>query len=337
MNQIAHRPPDTAALAILSRTEIETQAGKAEARPRDLQVFQDRVGHLVALSPTTAEECFYVLPPRGDGKEGIEGPSIRFAEIIVSQYANCRVAARCIEEAMEYVTAQGMFHDLETNVVTTSEVRRRIVDKRGRRYSLDMINQTANAACSIAKRNAILQGIPRPLWVAYYERARTIAAGDDRSLEDKRETALAAFARLGIDEAKVIKFLGVKNREEIGPAAIVKLRGTYVAIKDGELSLSETFPVDAPAKSSSDKPQTVQEFGAGGNGNRFGRGMSTKPLPPDVEDAATAFRMGEEARRNHAARTGWPAAWRDQPNIEAWIAGWDNANEEEIGKGTASP
>lgn len=317
MNEIANRPPDTAALAILSRTEIETQTGKAEARPRDLQVFQERVGHLVAISPATAEECFYELPARGEGKEGIEGPSIRFAEIIVSQYANCRVGARCIEEAMEYVTAQGIFHDLETNVVTTSEVRRRIVDKRGRRYSLDMINQTANAACSIAKRNAILQGIPRPLWLAYYERARTVAAGDDRSLEDKRGTALAAFARLGIDEAMVIKFLGVKNREAIDQAAIVKLRGTYTAIKDGELSIGEAFPADVPAKSPSDKPQTLQEFGTMG-----------KPKPPNVEDAADAYRMGEQARRNHAARTGWPATWRDQPHIDAWIAGWDSVDDE---------
>lgn len=56
------------------------------------------------------------------------------------------------------MTAQGVFHDLERNVAITYEVRRRIVDKNGRRYKPDMIGVTANAACSIALRNAILRG-----------------------------------------------------------------------------------------------------------------------------------------------------------------------------------
>jgi hypothetical protein len=41
----------------------------------------------------------------------------------------------------EFVTAQGVFHDLERNVAITYEVQRRIVDKEGHRYSADMVGR----------------------------------------------------------------------------------------------------------------------------------------------------------------------------------------------------
>lgn len=327
MKEIATRPPDTQALAILSRSEIEAQVISAEARPRDLEVFQHKVGALVTMSQATAEECFYELPARREGGEPIEGPSIRLAEILVSQYCNCRVQARVIEQAAEYIVAQGIFLDLETNVATTAEVRRRIVDKKGRTYSHDMINQTANAACSIAKRNAILAGIPKPLWHPYYERARTMAAGDDSTIEERRNIALGAFARLGIDEARVLAMLKLKTREEIDGPAIVKLRGTYTAIRDGELSISEAFPADQPKAARAAEPATLEEFAEMGKKRTY----STPPPEGEPSSAAEAYAMGQEARRRNAGRTQWPARWKDQPNIEAWIAGWDSENAE-IGK-----
>ena len=51
---------------------------------------------------------------------------------------------------MAHVTAQGVFNDLQKNVVTTFERRQRIVCKGGRRYSQDMINMTANAGLGLA-------------------------------------------------------------------------------------------------------------------------------------------------------------------------------------------
>jgi hypothetical protein len=42
-----------------------------------------------------------------------------------------------------------------------STVRRRIFDSRGRLFNDDMITVTGNAACAIAKRNAILSGVPK--------------------------------------------------------------------------------------------------------------------------------------------------------------------------------
>jgi hypothetical protein len=56
---------------------------------------------------------------------------------------------------------------------------------------------------------------------------------------------------------------------------------------------------------------------------------STPPDPrSDVASAADAYAMGKEARRGRAGRTQWPGRWKDQANIEAWIAGWDEADAE---------
>lgn len=226
-------------LAILSRSEIDAQMATAGTRPRGLAQFRDTVKAIALMSEESAADCFYALPARREDGDPIEGPSIRYAEILVYAWHNCRVGARIIEEAMDHVTAQGVFNDVETNGVSTSEVRRRITDRRGRRYSPDMVNMTANAACSIARRNAILQGIPKPLWWDLYQETRLMAAGSEAELGPRRDKAIAAFKDLGIDEQRIFRMLGVDNAEQIDLDQLVRLRGIYTAVKEGTVSIRE--------------------------------------------------------------------------------------------------
>jgi len=46
-------------------------------------------------------------------------------------------------------------------------------------------NMTGNAACVIAERNAILNGIPKSLWGPAYERAFALVAGTTQTLGEK--------------------------------------------------------------------------------------------------------------------------------------------------------
>jgi hypothetical protein len=141
----------------------------------------------------------------------------------------------------------------------------------------------------------------------HYLKARAIAAGDNKTLAERRDQAIAAFQRLGIEEKRLLDQIKVQSRDDITGDLLVQLRGTYSAIKDGELSLSEAFPEEA------DNPGRPP--------------MSTQPSRvTDVDSAATAHEMGREARRKNAGRTQWPGRWRDQANIEAWLAGWDSEN-----------
>jgi hypothetical protein len=278
-----------------------------------------------------AAECNYALPI--DGKL-VEGPSARFAEVIASTWGNCRAGARVIEEAHEYLTAQGVFHDLESNSTTTFETRRRLIDKKGRRYSPHMVITTANAACSIALRQAVLKGVPKPYWDQIYQTARRIAVGDEKGLPEARKKALAAFRKYKISEERLFNAVEVTSIEELGLDEITKLRGLFIAIRDGELSPEEAFPPPFEKKPPGEKPATIEEFAQEKSMPAKGAKMpptpsiSTQPKPPDVASAAEAYEIGRLAHAKGAGPKAWPGIWRDQANIEAWIDGWNRADED---------
>ncbi len=225
-------------LAILNKSEIDQQITTAHKYPRSIRHFRDECEAMVTLSESVAGDCIYAVPR--DGKT-IEGPSARFAEIVASAWGNCRAGARTIDEAGDFVTAQGVFHDLERNVAITYEVKRRITDRNGRRYKPDMIGVTANAACSIALRNAILKGVPKAFWSDMYDAARKVVMGDSKTLANRRAFALGVLQKFGATEEMVLRMLGHEGVEDITLEDLVTLRGIAVAIRDGDTTLEQAF------------------------------------------------------------------------------------------------
>ena len=181
-------------VAVLNRSEIDQQITTARRYPRSVAVFIRKASELVTLDESIARQCIYALPR--DGKV-IEGASARFAEIVANSWGNCRAGARVVDDSGEFVTSQGVFHDLEQNVAITYEVQRRITNRKGERFSADMIGVTANAASSIALRNAILKGVPKAYWEGIYRKARATIAGDYKTLANKRATAFQEFQIFG--------------------------------------------------------------------------------------------------------------------------------------------
>ncbi|WP_369913937.1 hypothetical protein AB8810_12985 [Xanthomonas sp. NCPPB 3005] len=237
--------PEEGMAAMINRSEIEQQIATARRFPRSLKRFRDEALQMVTLSQSIAEQCVYALPR--DGKT-IEGPSARFAEVIASAWGNNRAGARVIEDKGEFIIAQGVFHDLERNVAITYEVQRRITDKSGRRYKADMIGVTANAACSIALRNAVLKGVPKAFWEDMYVEARKVIMGDVKTLANRRADALAVFQRFGVSAEQVCAKLEVPGVEDIGLEHLVLLRGMLTAIKEGDTTPEDAFATtQAPA------------------------------------------------------------------------------------------
>ena len=237
---------EAGALASLNKSEIDMQISTAHKFPRSVAQFRTDVQNMVTISESVAQECIYALPR--DGKV-ISGPSARFAEIVASAWGNSRAAARVVSTDGEFVTAQGVFHDLQRNVAIAYEVQRRIVDKRGRRFGADMIGVTANAACSIALRNAILKGVPKAFWSDMYEGARQCAMGDVKTLPNRRAEAFKAFQGYGITKEQVFAKLGIQGEADIGQEELVTLRGIITAIKDGDTTPEQAFAADAAAAS----------------------------------------------------------------------------------------
>lgn len=237
----SHMIAEASTVTLLSNAEINQQIATAKRYPRSVAQFIKKATELVTLNESIAQQCIYALPR--DGKV-IEGPSARMAEVIINAWGNSRAGARIVNDAGDFITAQAVFHDLEANVALTYEVQRRIVDKNGRRFKPDMIGVTANAACSIALRNAVLKGVPKAYWDGIYKKARALVAGDIQSLASKRANALKEFVIFGVTEAQILEKLGRAGVADINTDDLVLLFGMLTAIKDGDTTPEQAFAVD---------------------------------------------------------------------------------------------
>ena len=282
----------------LSRAEIDQQIATARRYPRHLAKVAGNILSLVTLDEETAEECMYALPRGG---KPIKGPSIRFAEIVKGAYGNCRSASRVVhvDRVEKVVIAEGVFHDLESNSATRSEVRRRIVDKRGKIYTDDMVIVTGNAASSIALRNAILGGIPKPIWRKAYDAVQHAIAGDIATLSETREKATKALATFGVTPAQIYVALGTEGPEEIKLEHIPILRGMFAALKNGEATVEEMFMGTVPTGVVRPKIAAVTPISPGEKREpppmakkaeepaKEPDAPKTKPQPPPAKKAAT--------------------------------------------------
>ena len=237
---------DTSALGQIERAQIDMQIATARRYPRQLSLVKQRMLSFATLDEETASGCFYTLPGRkgGDGKP-LQGPSVRLAEIALSCYQHLRAGSRIIEDDGKFITAQGVVHDLENNVVISIEVKRRVTGRDGKRYSDDMIATTGNAACSIALRNAAFRVIPMALVKPVYEAAKSLAIGDSKSLVQRRAASLAHFSKLGITKEKVCETIGVRSPDDIQLEHLEILIGYATSIKDGDVTIDDVFKTKA--------------------------------------------------------------------------------------------
>jgi hypothetical protein len=253
IKQMIGPPPtvDTAMAGALARAEIDTQVATAKRYPRSIKTAINNILSLATLDEETATECIYALKRSG---KPIRGPSIRLAEIVCSQWGNCRDTAMVvsIDRVNKLVTAEGAFHDLETNRATRASVQRRISGKDGRLFSDDMIAVTGNAACSIARRNAILAGVPKGIWRKAVEACEQIIRGDASTMVEKRDKAMAALAHFNLSPEQVFKIMDVQGLEDLSLDDIATLRVIYTSLKNGEQTVEELLRQIEP-----EKPQRV--------------------------------------------------------------------------------
>lgn len=270
---------ETGVLAIQAREEINMQITTAKNYPMhstadQIKRFLDKAISLATSSIEVASACGYHLERKGkEGKVSIDGPSVRVAEIAANAYGNLRVVARIVEETEDHITAQAIVHDLENNLATSSEVRRgiRTSPTRGNyKFSQDMINMTANAACSIAKRNAIFDAIPKAFVNQIYDQAMEMVGGKNVSVPARFELACKKFEDMSIAPEQLLKKVGKASREELTAKDIMKLIGIYNAISDEQSSVEEEFAVkkeeavaDVPTETKKGKKQTpLQKYNA---------------------------------------------------------------------------
>lgn len=227
------------AVAALAKSEVEAQLDAAHRHQRSISRFLKESLTLVSKNKDVAAACIYTLPR--DGKK-IAGPSVRLAEIAASAYGNLHVAARVVEVTDTEVVAQGAAWDLEKNLRVTTETRRRITGKTGRRFSDDMVIVTGNAAASIALRNAIFRVIPKAYIDEVYKTAVRVAAGSAQQLDKTRADWIKYLGDKGVAKERVLAALGRKGVEEIGLEDMEILIGLVNRLRSGDATAEEVFP-----------------------------------------------------------------------------------------------
>lgn len=255
-------------LQAINRAEVDIQISTAKQYPRDLTAVLNKIKDYATMDQETAEDCFYQLKRKDkDGNDSlIEGLSIRMAEIIASAWGNLRIQTRIVGNDGKMITAQAMCHDLESNLAVCKEVSRSITTKKGYTFSQDMQIVTGNAASSIAFRNAVLSVIPKAVTKKIITEVRKVALGQEIDLEQRRTAVIDYFGKLGVTQAQIFLYIGVKSIDEIGVEKLFELRAVANAIKEGTTTVQETFvAVEKEAKAqaaATQKATTAQDKAA---------------------------------------------------------------------------
>lgn len=233
-------------LADLERASIDMQIATAHQYPRSLAKFKENALALVTLDEETAASCLYRRPvgKDRDGNETYaEGMSVRMAEIVAGCYGNLRVGTRTIESTPRYVVVQGVAHDLESNFLSTAECKEATVKRNGQPYDERMRIVIEKAAAAKARRDAIFQVVPRASAKFLETAAKNLLFGNASSIT-KWRTRIAAWVKtLGIEEKRVWNALGIAGADDLKQSEIETLIGIQNALKAGDATLDEAFPV----------------------------------------------------------------------------------------------
>lgn len=218
---------------------IDRQVATARAYPRSLAQFQSDLLTLVTSDAEFAEECTYAI--RRGGKR-ITGPSVRFAEIILSTWEHIFCDTRVVEEQLRYVTVEATCRDAQRNSVARIQVRRRITKKDGRRFDDDMITVTINAAISLAMRNAIFRVVPKPLWLAAWRESIKGAQGDAKGFTARRDAAIKWLTEHGSTVERILHYCRKRDVEDLEIDDILDLRQIARQVKEQNIDIDELLP-----------------------------------------------------------------------------------------------
>jgi hypothetical protein len=165
-----------------------------------------------------------------DGKI-FDGPSIRFAEMLMQAWRNCTISSVITEITKTHVRVTGRFFDAQTLIQTDSEILAAIP----KRDSV-VIGSVSLAAASKARRNAILSGIPRTVWEPFYSEIKTLMRKDRKRLK----LAIKGLADFGITIPMLSDHLGIDLSDTATHA--LAIRAIYMAVVNNEMSTFELTP-----------------------------------------------------------------------------------------------
>lgn len=229
------------ALEVINRSEVDMQIATAKKYPRKLSNIIEEITELATHDPETAAACYYNV-------DGIQGLSVRFAEILAYSWGNLRVATRIVGQDAKTITAQAICFDLEKNLAVSTEVQASILNKQGQRFHDRLIVTTGKAAASKAFRDAIYKVVPRASLKAVLDQVKMVAARQIADLSTMRKGLVDWFSKRGIKEKDLLEYMGIDNIEEMAADMCLQLKGLSVAINEGEVTAEAAITDELKAR-----------------------------------------------------------------------------------------
>ena len=232
--------PTAEVIQAQTKGQLEVSMEFAKRNPRKIEKFLKDSETMITASAEIAAECIYSKPV---GSGTVSGASIRQMEIEMNNYGNLMVEARQIAESDTAIVVQASGMDLQTNNFVRVEVVTPIVTKDGRKFAPHVINSNVLGTISKGLRNVLGRLIPRVYTDLLYEKARARAfEGGDFNLLEARQKAVSLFGKMGLHPDRVFNAIGKTSIEEIDKDDVMKLRGFYNSIKDGDTDIEACFP-----------------------------------------------------------------------------------------------
>lgn len=270
----------SSAVAAQAKAAVEARFILALKRPRDIDAVR-----LAILKECKRPGFAAVARYRKPVGEGVEGPSIRFAEAAIRCMGNITPEVATVYEDPDKRIMRVSVTDLEANVTYSGDV---TIEKTVERSSLkdgqvplrvrknsvgkatylvtatedDLLNKQ-NALVSKQLRTLALRLVPGDiLEEAMMTVIATLEREDAADPTTARKKLVDGFDRLGVKPSALRDYLG-HDLDGVTPAEMVELRAVGASIRDGETTWKDaldhklrTTKANAPE---GDKPQTVKD------------------------------------------------------------------------------
>ena len=106
-----------------------------------------------------------------------------------------------------------------------------------------MIIVTGNQRRRSPNETRSLPACRKAVWRRAYAAVRRVLTGDVRTMAAKRDDAIKAFATLGVTQQQLFEALEVSGPDDIDQERYLNLVGMHQAIRSGEATIEEMFPV----------------------------------------------------------------------------------------------
>jgi len=231
----------------LVKLENNTQMAISVQRPRkEADILSASLKEL-ELYPSMAREALYVKPVGKDDTgtmKSVEGLSIRAAESIANRWTNSAYGCELVSEDDESALIAGVFLDYENNTrhVVQARVSKFYKKRNGQvvQHTPDRFDTVIKANQSKVLREVILRSLPAGLKKEYENKVRRILKAD--SITNIRNSLMERIETLNIS-VELIETCRGKAIKDMKKEELTEIVGLTNAIRDGEVSINEAFPV----------------------------------------------------------------------------------------------